>query len=402
MSTTSASARASTTIFLDHTTTTPLLPEVLAAMRPYYEERFAVASGLYAAARQARKDIEAARETLAGILGCRPAELVFTSGGTEAANLAVRGVAEASRRRGDHIITTQIEHRCVLDVCQQLERQGFRVTYLPVDGAGVVDLDALAAALDDRTILVAVMLANNEVGTLEPIADVVRLVKARSRAIPVYTDAAIAGGALDLRVDDLGVDLLSLSAHKVNGPRGAGLLYARRLVPLTAQIVGGNQERNRRAGTEYVAGIVGMARAFELAYADLAGRRAHLQALTDRLVAGLLERVEGAVLAGPADPAARLPHVVTICFPYVDGEAMVLNLDVQGIAAASGSACASATFDPSHVLRAMGVPKDLAHGNLRLGVGTDNTPEQIDQALEIIPRVVARLREISPLGPGGR
>jgi len=389
-------------IFLDHSTTSPLAPAVFEAMRPYYQERFAVASGQYAAARQARKDIESARESLAGLLGCRPAELVFTSGGTEAANLAVRGVAEASRRRGDHVITTQVEHRCVLDVCQQLERQGFRVTYLPVDGAGVVDLDALAAALDDRTILVAVMLANNEVGTLEPIADVVRLVKARSRAIPVYTDAAIAGGALDLRVDDLGVDLLSLSAHKVNGPRGAGLLYARRLVPLTAQIIGGNQERNRRAGTEYVAGIVGMARAFELAYADLAGRRAHLQALTDRLVAGLLERVEGAVLAGPADPAARLPHVVTICFPYVDGEAMVLNLDVQGIAAASGSACASATFDPSHVLRAMGVPKDLAHGNLRLGVGTDNTPEQIDQALEIIPRVVARLREISPLGPGGR
>ena len=389
-------------IFLDHSTTTPLDPSVFEAMRPYYRERFAVASGQYAAARQARKDIESARESLASLLGCRPAELVFTSGGTEAANLAVRGVAEASRRRGDHIITTQVEHRAVLDVCQQLERQGFRVTYLPVDGAGLVDLEALAAALDDRTILVAVMLANNEVGTLEPIAEVVRLVKAKSRAIPVYTDAAIAGGVLELRVDDLGVDLLSLSGHKVNGPRGVGLLYARRLVPLTAQIVGGNQERNRRAGTEYVAGIVGMARAFELAYADLAGRRAHLQALTDRLVDGLLSRVEGAVLAGPADPAARLPNVVTICFPYVDGEAMVLNLDVQGIAAASGSACASATFDPSHVLRAMGVPKDLAHGNLRLGVGPENTPEQIDQALEIIPRVVARLREISPLGPGSR
>src|SRR5919199_1427620 len=383
-------------IFLDHGTTTPLAPEVFAAMRPYFEDRFAVASGQYAAARQARKDVEGARESLAGLLGCRPAEIVFTSGGTEAANLGVRGVAEASRRRGDHIITTQVEHRAVLDVCQQLERQGFRVTYLPVDGAGLVDLEALAAALDDRTILVAVMLANNEVGTLEPIAEVVRLVKAKSRAIPVYTDAAIAGGVLDLRVDDLGVDLLSLSGHKVEGPRGVGLLYARRLVSLTPQIVGGNQERNRRAGTEYVAGIVGMARAFELAYADLAGRRAHLQALTDRLVEGLLARVEGAVLAGPADPAARLPQVVTICFPYVDGEAMVLNLDVQGIAAASGSACASATFDPSHVLRAMGVPKELAHGNLRLGTGLGNTAAEVDQALEIIPRVVARLREISP------
>jgi cysteine desulfurase len=388
-------------IFLDHTTTTPLLPEVRAAMRPYYEERFAVASGLYAAARQARKDIEAARETLAGILGCRPAELVFTSGGTEAANLAVRGVAEASRRRGDHIITTQIEHRCVLDVCQQLERQGFRVTYLPVDAAGVVDLDALARALDDRTILVAVMLANNEVGTIQPITEVVRLVKAKSRAIPVYTDAAIAGGVLELNVEQLGVDLLSLSAHKVYGPRATGLLYVRRLVPLAPQILGGNQERNRRAGTEYVAGIVGMARAFELAYANLAARRAHLQALTNRLVDGLLARIPDTVLVGPADPAARLPHVATLCFRHVDGEALVLQLDAQGIAAASGSACASATFDPSHVLRAMGVPKELAHGNLRLGLGLGNTEADIDRALEIIPRVVARLRATTPL-PSGR
>lgn len=386
-------------IFLDHGTTTPLAPEAYAAMRPYYEGRYAVASGQYAAARQARKDVEAARETLAGILNCRPAEIIFTSGGTEAANLAVRGVAEANRRRGDHIITTQIEHRAVLDVCQQLERQGFRVTYLPVDGAGVLDLDALQQALDDQTILVAVMLANNEVGTLQPMAEVIRLVKAKSRAIPVYTDAAAAGGVLDLDVQRLGVDFLSLSAHKANGPVGAGLLYARRLLPLQAQIVGGNQERNRRAGTEPLAAVVGMARAFELAYTDLEARRAHLQGLTNRLVEGLLATVPDAALAGPADPAARLPHLATLCFRYVDGEAMVLNLDVQGIAAASGSACASATFDPSHVLRAMGVPKELAHGNLRLGVGVENTAAEIEQALEIIPRVVARLREISPLTP---
>jgi cysteine desulfurase len=384
-------------IFFDHTTTTPLLPAVRDAMRPYFEDRFAVASGQYAAARQARKDVEGARETLAGVLGCRPAELIFTSGGTEAANLAVRGVAEASRRRGDHIITTQIEHRCVLDVCQQLERQGFRVTYLPVDATGVVDLAALEQALDERTILVAVMLANNEVGTIQPLAEVVRLTKALSRAIPVYVDAAMAAGVLDLHVEQLGIDLLSLSAHKVYGPVGAGLLYARRLVPLSAQILGGNQERGRRAGTEYVAGVVGMARAFELAAGELDARRDQLQTLTNRLVDGLLAAVADTTLAGPADPAARLPHVATLCFRNVDGEAMVLNLDVQGIAAASGSACASATFDPSHVLRAMGVPKELAHGNLRLGTGLDNTPADIDQALEIIPRVVARLREISSL-----
>jgi cysteine desulfurase len=387
-------------IFLDHGTTTPLLPEAYAAMRPYYEDRFAVASGQYGAARQARKDVESARETLAGLLNCRPAEIIFTSGGTEAANLAVHGVAEANRRRGDHIITTQVEHRAVLDVCQQLERQGFRVTYLPVDGTGVVDLDALQQALDDQTILVAVMFANNEVGTMQPLADVVRLVKAKSRAIPIYTDAAAAGGVLDLDVQRLGVDLLSLSAHKANGPVGAGLLYARRLLPLTAQMLGGNQERNRRAGTEPLAGIVGMARAFEQAHADLPARQAHLQGLSTRLVDGLLAAVPDAALAGPVDPAARLPHLATLCFRYIDGEAMVLNLDVQGIAAASGSACASATFDPSHVLRAMGVPKDLAHGNLRLGVGVENTTAEIDQALEIIPRVVARLREISPLTPG--
>ncbi|HEY7062733.1 MAG TPA: cysteine desulfurase family protein [Chloroflexota bacterium] len=388
-------------IFLDHGTTTPLLPEVYAAMRPYYEDRFAVASGQYAAARQARKDVEGARETLAGILNCRPAEIIFTSGGTEAANLAVRGIAEANRRRGDHIITTQIEHRAVLDVCQQLERQGFRVTYLPVSGEGVVDLAALEQALDDRTILVAVMLANNEVGTLQPLDEVMRLVRAQRRPIPIYTDAAAAGGALDLDVQRLGVDLLSLSAHKANGPVGAGLLYARRPIARPEpQIVGGNQERNRRAGTEPLATIVGMARAFELAYADLDARRAHLQGLSDRLVSGLLATVPDSALAGPPDPAARLPHLATLCFRYIDGEAMVLNLDVQGLAAASGSACASATFDPSHVLRAMGVPKELAHGNLRLGVGVGTTAADIDQALEIIPRVVERLREISPLTPG--
>jgi cysteine desulfurase len=387
-------------IFLDHGTTTPLPPEVYTAMRPYYEERIAVASGQYGAARQARKDVESARETLADILNCRPAEIIFTSGGTEAANLAVRGVAEANRRRGDHVITTQIEHRAVLDVCQQLERQGFRVTYLPVNGDGAVDLEALEQALDDQTILVAVMLANNEVGTLQPMADVVRLVKGKSRAIPIYTDAAAAGGVLDLDAQRLGVDLLSLSAHKANGPVGAGLLYARRLMPLQAQILGGNQERNRRAGTEPLAAIVGMARAFELAYADVDARRAHLQGLTERLVSGLLTFGGVATLAGPADPAGRVPHLATLCFRYVDGEALVLNLDVQGIAAASGSACASATFDPSHVLRAMGVPKELAHGNLRLGVGVENTAAEIEQALEIIPRVLARLREISPLTPG--
>jgi cysteine desulfurase len=386
-------------IFLDHSTTTPLPPEVLDVMRPYLTERFAVASGQYAAARQARKDVESARETLATILNCRPADVIFTSGGTEAANLAVRGVAEASRRRGDHIITTQVEHRAVVDVCQQLERNGCRLTYLPVDAAGAVDLSALEAALEDKTILVAVMLANNEVGTLQPMAEVVRLTKAKSRAIPVFTDAAAAGGVLDLDVERLGVDLLSLSAHKAYGPQGAGALYVRRLVPLQAQILGGNQERNRRAGTEYVAGLVGMARAFQLAYADLPARSSHLRELSTRLVDGLLERVEDAVLVGPSDPVARLPHVATLCFRYVDGEAMVLNLDVQGIAAASGSACASATFDPSHVLRAMGVPKELAHGNLRLGVGVGTTTADVDRALEIIPRVVGRLREISPLGP---
>lgn len=389
-------------IYLDHTTTTPLLPEVFAAMRPYFEERFAVASGQYAAARQARKDIETARETMARIFNCRPAEIVFTSGGTEAANLAVLGTVEANRRRGDHVITTQIEHRAVLDACQYLERQGCRVTYLPVDRVGSVDLDALAAALDDRTLLVAVMLANNEVGTIQPIAEVVRLAKAKSRGIAVYVDAAAAGGVLDLDVERLGVDLLSVSAHKVYGPVGAGALYVRRPLNVQPRILGGNQERNRRAGTEYIAGIVGMARAFELAYANLDSRRAHFERLTTRLIDGLLDRVEDAVLIGPRDPAARLPHVATICFRYIDGEAMVLNLDVQGIAAASGSACASATFDPSHVLRAMGVPKDLAHGNLRLGTGLGNTPEDIERALEIIPRVVTRLREISPLTPGQR
>jgi len=333
---------------------------------------------------------------VAEVLGARPQEVIFTSGGTESDNLALRGAAYGARRRGNHIITTAVEHHAVLHTAERLEQEGFRVTYLPVDREGFVDLEALERALDDETTLVSVMYANNEVGTIEPIAEVARIVKARNPHIAVHTDAVQAAGYLDLNVDRLGVDLLSLAGHKIYGPKGVGVLYVRTRTPFLPQMLGGSQEKNRRAGTENVAGAAGMATALRLAEEQRAERSAHVLPLRDRLLDELPRRVPGARVTGPRDPERRLPNSFSCCFERVEGEAVLLQLDLNGVSASSGSACTTASLEPSHVLLAMHIPHDLARGSLRITLGKDNTMEEIERVLDLVPNAVERLRALSP------
>src|SRR6266542_2469820 len=379
-------------VYMDHTATTPLAPGVLDAMQPFFTDKWLSPSALYRGARAVRREMEDARRRIAQLLGGEPNDIVFTSSGTESVSLAVRGVPLASQHRGQHVITTQIEHRAVLDGAKQLEKQGWRVTYLSVDGQGVVDLGALEAALDAETTLVSVMLANNEVGSVQPIRDVVRIVKAHGSAIPVHVDAVAAAGFVRIDVKDLGVDLLSLSSHKVGGPKGAGMLWMKRGTLLQAQILGGDQERGRRAGAENLPAIMGMASALEIALPSAQERGEQMWALSGRLIDGVREAISGTILTG--HPTDRLPHVASFCFEGVDGEALLLQLDVQGIAAASGSACASATLEPSHVLSAMRIPPAIAEGNLRLSLGVENTAEDVDYVLQVLPAAIERMRAL--------
>jgi len=382
------------TIYLDHAATTPVRPEVVEAMLPYFGAQYGNPSSIYSLGRDARQALDRSRDVVAGVLGCRPAEVLFTSGGSESDNLAIKGVAFALRERGNHIITTQIEHHAVLHTCEWLERYfGFEVTYLPVDATGLVDPAAVAAALTDRTVLVSVMLANNEVGTIQPlraIADVLR-----PRRILLHTDAVQGGGALALDVNALGVDLLSLSGHKFYAPKGVGILYVRQGTPLLPQLQGGGQERSRRAGTENVPYIVGLATALRLAAEELPSSTARLTALRDRLIAGVLERIPGAHLTG--HPTERLPNNASFAFEGVEGESLLLNLDQQGICASTGSACTSGSLEASHVLKAMGLPIALAQGSLRLSLGKSNDEDQIDRTLEALPGAVERLRSVLPV-----
>ena len=383
-------------IYVDHAATTPADPRVVDAMLPYLTEQWGNPSSIYFEAREARKGFDAARRSVAEALGARPNEVIFTSGGTESDNLALRGVAYGARRRGNHIITTKIEHHAVLHTAERLEQEGFRVTYLPVDGEGFVDLGALERALDDETTLVSVMYASNEVGTVQPIDEVVRIVKARDSHIAVYTDAVQAAGYLDLDVGRTGVDLLSLAGQKIYGPKGVGVLYVRSRTPFLAQTLGGTQEKNRRAGTENVAGAVGMATALRFAQAERVERGDHVRLLRDRLLEELPRRVSGLHITGPKDPERRLPNSFSCCFERVEGEAVLLQLDLKGISASSGSACTTASLEPSHVLLALGVPHDLARGSLRITLGKGNTMEEIDRLLDVIPDSVERLRALAP------
>ncbi len=383
-------------VYLDHAATTPVDQRVVEAMLPFWTERYGNPSSIYRLGRDAAKALNSARERIAGILRADPSEIIFTSCGTESDNLAIRGAAFAQRARGkgNHIITSSVEHHAVGHTVEQLVKKfGFEATFLPVDHYGMVSPDEVARAIRPDTVLITIMYANNEVGTIQPIAEIGRI--AKERGIPFHTDAVQAGGALSLDVNALNVDLLSLSAHKFYGPKGVGLLYARKGTPLWPMQTGGSQERNRRAGTENVAFAVGMATALELAYAELEQTNNRVRALRDRLIAGVLERIPDVELTG--HPTQRLPNSASFVVKYVEGEAMLLSLDMKGIFASSGSACTSMSLSPSHVLTAMGFPPEIAHGSLRLTLGKGNTEEEIDYVLDVLPEIISRLRAMSPL-----
>lgn len=384
-------------IYLDHAATTPIDPRVVDAMVEVYRDHWGNPSSIYLEGQDAYRVLDEARQRCANLLGATDREIVFTSGGTESDNAAIRGAAFAQRDRGrgSHLVTTQIEHHAVLHAVEQLEREGFSATYLPVDGDGVVDLAALEAAVGPETTVVSVMSANNEVGTLQPIQDVVRIAKAKNPKVVVHTDAVQAAGVVDISPATTGVDMLSIAAHKLYGPRGVGLLYIRRRTPYAPFIVGGSQERERRAGTENVAGIVGLATAMQLAWDEREARVRHTRRLRDRLLFELPERIPDTVITGPADPDLRLPNNMSCAFRNVEGESVLLALDMAEIAASSGSACTTGAIEPSHVLTAMGVDADLAHAALRLTVGKGNTDEHIDRVLETLPPIVAKLRSLA-------
>jgi cysteine desulfurase len=385
------------TIYLDHAATTPVDSRVVDAMIPYFTQHFGNPSGLYAQARMSRHGLDSARNTVASCLGARPNEIIFTSGGSESDNAAIKGVVWANRERGNHIITTTIEHHAVLHTCEWLERFGVESTYVPVDAAGIVDPSAIAAAIRPTTVLISVMHANNEIGTLQPLPEIAAI--ARAHDIPLHSDAVQAAGQVAIDVDRLGVDLLSLSAHKFYGPKGTGVLYARRGVSWLPIQQGGGQERNRRAGTENVAGIVGLATALKLACSDLEGESDRLRSQRDRLIQGVLTAIPNSRLNGHTE--LRLPNNANLSFAGVDGESILLNLDVHGIAASSGSACTAGSIDPSHVLVALGLSRELASGAVRLTLGRGTTDDQIDRVLDVLPGIITRLRALTaePVAP---
>lgn len=377
-------------IYLDHAATTPIRADVLARMQPYFSEFFGNPSSVYTLGRNALDAVDSAHESIARALNCRPTEIVFTGGGSEADNLAIKGIAYAQRRRGNHIITSAIEHHAVLHTCQRLEQEGYDVTYLPVDEHGMVDPAQVEAALTEKTALVTIMYANNEVGTVQPIAEIGRI--CRERRVPFHTDAVQAGGVLDIDVTRLQVDLLTLSAHKFYGPKGVGILYVRQGMRVQPQVLGGSQERNRRAGTENVPGIVGAATALQFARDERDQENARLIALRDRLIDGMLA-FPNVRLTG--HPSQRMPNSASFTLSGVEGESMLLNLDLVGIAASSGSACTSGDIEPSHVLTAMGVKASDARGALRLTLGHSTTDDDITITLQRMAEILPRLRSLS-------
>ncbi len=380
-------------IYLDNAATTRVRPEVAEAVLPAMTETYGNASSVHSFGREAKKAMEKARAQVAAAIGAKKEEIYFTAGGSEADNWALKGAAHALRRKGLHIITTAIEHHAVLHTCQALEKEGFEVTYLPVDEYGLVTPEQVEAAIRPDTILVSVMAANNEIGTIEPIAEIGAV--CRAHKVLFHTDAVQAVGHMPLDVAAMQIDMLSLSGHKFYAPKGVGALYIRTGVRIENLIEGGAQERSRRAGTENVPAIVGMGRAIELITAEMAEENARISGLRDRLIAGILDAIPESRLNG--HPTKRLPGNVNVSIRYIEGEALLLSLDMAGIAASSGSACTSGSLDPSHVLLAIGLPHEIAHGSLRLTIGRDNTQDEIDRVLEELPKIVSRLRAMSPL-----
>jgi cysteine desulfurase len=381
-------------IYLDHAATTPVRPEVAKAMAPYFSKDFGNPSTLYSYGREAKVALEEARAKVARLIGAKePEEIVFTSGGTEADNFALCGIAWANQEKGNHIITTSIEHHAVINVCKFLEKRGFKITYLAVDKNGLVDPLEVKRAITDRTILVSVMHANNEIGTVEPIEEIGEIVK--EKGVYFHTDAVQTTGHLSIDVDKLKVDLLAMSAHKLYGPKGVGALYIRRGTKIVPFLYGGEQENRRRASTENVAGIVGFGEACSLAQKDMAEEEEPLTYLRDKLIESILKRIKDSRLNG--HPQKRLPGNVNVSVEGVEGESMLLNLDLAGICASSGSACTSSILEPSHVLTAIGVSPEVAHSSLRFTLGKENSEEDINYVLKVLPEIVERLRSMSPI-----
>lgn len=380
-------------IYLDHAATTPVKPEVLEAMLPYFTQNFGNPSSVYGLARINKQAIDESRTTIALAIGASPNEIFFTSGGTESDNWAIKGLAEANKAKGNHIITTKIEHHAVLHTCEYLAKNGYEVTYLDVNEHGLIDLEELKAAIKDTTILISVMYANNEIGTIMPVAEIGAI--ARERKIAFHTDAVQAVGQVRIDVEAQNIDALSLSGHKINGPKGIGVLYIRRGVRIAQLMHGGAQERGRRGGTENVAGAVGLAKAIELKYAAFDENIKRVAALRDQLISGILAAIPYSNLNG--HPDKRLPNNANISFEFVEGESLLLLLDMNGVAASSGSACTSGSLDPSHVLLSLGIPHEKAHGSIRFTLGEATTEEEINFVIEKLPAIVQRMRDMSPL-----
>lgn len=381
-------------VYLDHSATTPVRAEVLAVMMPYFSAAFGNASSIHRWGREGRLGVDLGRERVAHLIGAEAREIIFTSGGTEADNLAVRGVAHAYRSKGNHIVTSKIEHHAVLHTCEVLEKEGFQVTYVGCDRYGMVDPKEVRAAITPQTILISVMHGQNEVGTIEPVAEIGKI--AKEKGILFHTDAVQSGGKLPININDLNVDLLTLSGHKMYGPKGVGALYLRKGTRVAPLATGGAHERGLRAGTENVTGIVGFGEACYLAEKELPEESARLTALRDRMINGILTSVPDSILNG--HPTMRLPHNVNISVKYVEGESMLLNLDLLGIGASSGSACTSGSLEPSHVLLAMGLTHEVSHGSLRMTLGRSTTEADVDYVVKTLPPIVKRLREMSVFG----
>jgi cysteine desulfurase len=380
-------------IYLDHAATTPMMDEVIAAMLPYQQQYFGNPSSVYAAGREAKKGLEEAREKVAAAIGAQPSEVVFTAGGTEADNLALKGAIAKADPRRRHLIMSSIEHHAVLHSAEWLERQGCRVTFLPVDADGLVNLDALRSSLSPETVLVSIMLANNEVGTIQPLREIVDIVKGQSRAL-VHTDAVQGLGKLPVDVDALGVDMAAFAAHKLGGPKGVGALYLRRKTPIAPQLHGGGQERELRSGTPNVAGIVGFGVAAEISAAEVGDQGVRLADIRDRLQTAILGTIPDVTVNAAGAP--RVPGTLSVCIRGVEGESLLLMLDSKGVAASSGSACASGSLEPSHVLMAMGIAPELAHGSLRLSLGRGSLDLDVEGVVDTLAQVVTRLRSIAP------
>lgn len=380
-------------IYLDNAATTALRPEVFEAMKPYFLENYSNPNSVYTFAQQSKKAVDEAREAIAGLIGAKPNEIYFTAGGSESDNWAIKGCAEAFASKGKHIITTKIEHHAVLHTCQYLEKKGIEVTYLDVDENGMISLEQLEQAIRPDTVLISIMFANNEIGTIEPVREIGAI--AKKHGVLFHTDAVQAFGHVPVQVDELNIDMLSASAHKFHGPKGIGFFYMRNSVKLGAYLHGGAQERSRRAGTSNVPGIIGMAKAAQLAAADMEENGKKIAAVRDHLIERVLAEVPFARLNGHREK--RLPNNVNFCFRFIEGESLLIMLDQRGICASSGSACTSGSLDPSHVLLAIGLPHEIAHGSLRLTLSAETTMEDVDYVADSIKAVVERLRSMSPL-----